>query len=309
MDVLAQRQELAVLTEVSAALADTALDLPVVLDTIADLLVTHVSDAAGVYLLRDDAVTLDLMSVASVDPMMCELFEQALGGRPRRADDPGPIGRCFATRTPVVVNEIEPAALRVQTPEHYHGILERYPAHSLCYVPLMAGGDQLGVLAVTRFRTPHGFDDVEVDLVCNTAELTAPSIANAVLHERLAETTALFETAFAHAPIGMAIHAGDDGPSRFVRVNAALCDLLGRAEDALIGMPVTSAVDASDRELVEQLLAQVAAGELEEHEDDLLLLRADGSTVPAWISSRAVRSEDGRRLLLSQVQPLTGPAG
>lgn len=306
---LAVRQDLAVLTEAAAAVAEAGLDIPVLVDTLTDLLATYVAEVAIVYLLEEDGVTLRLESLASEAPGHLELMQAVLGTRERRIDDTGLLGQCFATRRPVLANDIDLADFRAQLPEAYRAALDsRPPLRSILYVPLLSGGQPLGALICSRAATPKNFEDAEVELMCNIAELATPSIANAVLHERLAEMTALFETAFAHAPIGMAIHSIGPAPSRIIRANTAMCEILGRGEDELEGTPISALIAARDREDVDRLIEAMEAGELSENSDPLLLETSDGSTVPVWIDSRVVRTDTDTRVLLTQVQPL-GPAG
>lgn len=303
MNTLALRQDLAVLTEVSAALADAGLDLPVLLDTITDLLATHVADSALVYLLQDDGVTLELESLASHAPGLLELTHSVLSNRPRRADDPGLIGTCFASKKPVVVNDIDPAAFRAQLPESYDTLFADRPfPNAIVYVPLLAHGEALGVLVASRTPPSASFDDNDVNLVCDVGELAATTILNALLHRRLAEMTALFESVFAHAPIGMAIHSADAGASTFIRVNTALAELLGRPESDLVGESVADSVEASDRAEVDAFLARVRAGEILGHSGAIHLRRGDGTTIAARIAWRVVPFGANTSLILSQVR-------
>lgn len=308
MNTLTARQDLAVLTEVAAALAEAGLDLPVLLDTITDLLATHVSDGAVVYLLQDDGVTLGLESMASDDPGRLETTWSALGNRPRRLDDGGHISKCVATRRPVLVNNISIDALRPLLPEEYRRLLHLHSVpHSFLFVPLLANGEPFGVLVASRSPNPDGFNPDDVDLICDVAELATPAILNARLHEQLAEMTALFESVFARAPIGMAIHTVEEATSSFMRVNDALAEILGRSEADLVGTPVADVVAFSSRAEVDGALDRVAAGTLAGHGDDIELTRADGTTITAWIDWRVVHIEPGSLLILSQVQPLPEP--
>lgn len=311
MNAVALRQELAVLTETAAALAEAGLDLPVLADTVTDLLVTHVADMAMLHLLGDDGVTLDLASVASRDPHVPDFVREVLETRPRRVDDPSPLGSCFTTGRPFVVDEAEVRKLANALNDRYQNLAHGFDLHGVCYAPLLAEGRSFGVAAVMRYgkAATAGFHEAEVELVCNIAELAAPSIWSAVAHDRLAEATALFETAFACAPIGMAIHSIGPAPSRFIRANATLCAIVDRSADDLAGTPVAALVAAPERARVDVLLAEMAIGEVDANSDELLLVRRDGSTVAVWIDSRVVRSDGDAAVILTQVQPLASGGG
>lgn len=304
------RQALAVLTEFSAAIADTGLDLPVLLDTITDLIATHVADVGMIYLLADDGETLELASLASVEPLMYEFVKAVLGDRPRSVSDPGPIEQCCRTRTPVYVDGIEYGALRELLPDAYRTIVDQFPPDGLYYLyytPLIAGGELIGLLFASRYLNGDGIPEADRDLVCDIAELTAPAIVNGQLHVRLAEMTAVFETAFEHAPIGMAIHTVGPGPGRFVKANRALERIVGTEATALVGVPIADVLPVEDRAEINELNRRAAAGELTEYHADRSVARPDGLTVNVHVDSCVVRSPEGELLVLTQVSEIGGP--
>lgn len=299
------RQGLAVLTEMSAALAHAGLDLPVLLDTITGLLASHVGDVGMIYLLDDDGVTLEMASLSSTEDLMFEFVSAVLGDRPRRIDDPGPIATCVDTRQPAYVDGIDQAALRALLPDEYNSIVDQFPPYGsyyLYYVPLIADGEIVGILFVSSYLDSGGISEADRDLVCDIAELTAPAVVNARLHTRLAEMTAVFEAAFEHAPIGMAIHTAGPGPSRFVKVNRSLALLLGVDRESVIGVPLTDFLPVEARAEVAELDRRFRAGERSEYGDTRRMTRADGVALEVRIDSRAIRTPEGTLLILSQAR-------
>ncbi len=118
--------------------------------------------------------------------------------------------------------------------------------------------------------------------------------------QRSARSAALFERAFADAPIGMAV-VGLDG--RWLRVNAAVCELLGYTEAELCAMTfqdVTHPDDvAAGVRFVENLVegSGPAAYQLEKR-----YRHADGHWVWTQLSTSVVRTEDGEPdVLVSQI--------
>ena len=102
-------------------------------------------------------------------------------------------------------------------------------------------------------------------------------------------------------PLGMSIIS----PGRhMLQVNPALCRILGRSADDLLGMhadefttATTSAHSQHDRLL---------AGEIDDYEVEKRFLRPDGAVVWAALHVAAVRDEQGRALsLVSQVHDIT----
>ncbi len=101
--------------------------------------------------------------------------------------------------------------------------------------------------------------------------------------------------AFDHAPVGMALV---DLGGQIMRVNRALVDITGYAENELLARRMSDLVhpeDAgSDREHVRQLIA----GEIREYEIDQRLRNAHGHTIWVSLSASLVRDGAGRPLHL-----------
>jgi diguanylate cyclase (GGDEF)-like protein/PAS domain S-box-containing protein len=116
--------------------------------------------------------------------------------------------------------------------------------------------------------------------------------------QREAELRALgerrFRVAFGDAPIGMALVSArpeDDG--RYLEVNRALCEMIGRSEQELLGADFFDATHPEDREHTNivtagELLAGARARVVEQR-----YLHADGHTVWALVNASLLRDEDG----------------
>lgn len=112
-----------------------------------------------------------------------------------------------------------------------------------------------------------------------------------------------FRLSFDHAPIGMAL-VGPGG--RFVRVNAALCEIAGYDEAAMLDrtfQQITHPDDlAADLELVQQLVH----GERTDYEVEKRYLRGDGSEIWVQVNVTMVRDERGQPMhFMAQVQDVT----
>jgi PAS domain S-box-containing protein len=105
----------------------------------------------------------------------------------------------------------------------------------------------------------------------------------------LAEAQARLRSAFDDAPIGMAIVSR----GRFIRVNAALCELLGYTEEQLLQLDVEDVAHpedlARDRADVDRLLG----GEVPTIQSETRLVAADGSERHVLLSSTALGGGDG----------------
>jgi len=112
-----------------------------------------------------------------------------------------------------------------------------------------------------------------------------------------------FEIAFAQAPLGMAIVALS---GEFLRVNDALCRILGRSEAGLIGTTFQAITHADDLDADLALLERVVAGEIGRYRMEKRYVAADGGVITCQLDVALVRDTDGRPLhFVSQVQDVT----
>ena len=120
------------------------------------------------------------------------------------------------------------------------------------------------------------------------------------LEEALQESQLRFQTAFEHAPIGMALVATDGS---WLEVNKAFCDFLGYREDELrqtTWQALTHSDDlAADLASVEATLA----GRIDGYTMEKRYLRKDGETVFGRLTVTLVRAPDGTpRYFISQLE-------
>jgi diguanylate cyclase (GGDEF)-like protein/PAS domain S-box-containing protein len=112
-----------------------------------------------------------------------------------------------------------------------------------------------------------------------------------------------FDAAFDNAPIGMALF---NTAGEYVRVNAALCVLLGRSRDDLIGRRDQELTHPDDRASDLEAAADIFAGKLSTHQCEKRFVRADGSIVWALANLTFLRDEAGRPLgWVGQFQDVT----
>jgi len=112
-----------------------------------------------------------------------------------------------------------------------------------------------------------------------------------------------FATSFSHAPIGMAL-VGPTG--RYLRVNAALCDLVGYSETELLEMGFQDITHPDDVNVQLLLLKDVLAGRKTRFAIDKRYLHSGGQSIWVSISVSLVRDEDGTPVhLITQVLDIT----
>ena len=123
------------------------------------------------------------------------------------------------------------------------------------------------------------------------------------LELQLHESERRFFSAFQHAAIGMALTSPN---GRFLRVNAAVCKMLGYTEDELLGLAIADVTHPDDMAADMDLLAQLLAGQRENYQLEKRNLHKSGRVVHIQLSVSLVRDEDGTPLyFISQAQDIT----
>ncbi|OOG60524.1 GGDEF domain-containing protein [Rhodanobacter sp. B05] len=123
------------------------------------------------------------------------------------------------------------------------------------------------------------------------------------LELQLHESERRFFSAFQHAAIGMAL-TGPDG--RFLRVNAALCQMLGYDEEALLRLGIAEVTHPDDMAADAELMMQLLTGQRENYQLEKRNLHQDGHVVYIQLSVSLVRDDDGAPLyFVSQAQDIS----
>ena len=117
------------------------------------------------------------------------------------------------------------------------------------------------------------------------------------------EASRYFDIAFDQAPIAMAIFNAD---GEYVRVNGALCELLGRGDAQLLGRRDQEFTHPDDRQLDVEVAWDILAGRRSTFQRQKRFVRPDGSIVWAIANLTFLRDERGRPLnWVGQFQDIT----
>lgn len=123
------------------------------------------------------------------------------------------------------------------------------------------------------------------------------------IDQALRQSEERFSNAFEHAPIGMAM-VGLDG--RSIRINRAMCQMLGYSEDELIRLPVWEVTHPEDMLDTIEHLRRLVEGKIDSWQLERRYFHQRGHTVWGWSTSSLVRAPDGTPLyVISQVQDIT----
>jgi diguanylate cyclase (GGDEF)-like protein/PAS domain S-box-containing protein len=112
----------------------------------------------------------------------------------------------------------------------------------------------------------------------------------------------LFETAFSHAPIGMAL-VGLNG--RWLKVNRAICRMTGWSPEELLERTFQDLTHPDDRSADMALMQQLVGGEIDDYRMEKRYLTRSGGHIWALLSVSLVRDEhDQPKHLIAQVQDI-----
>ncbi len=121
--------------------------------------------------------------------------------------------------------------------------------------------------------------------------------------DELRQMTEQFETAFTAAPIGMAVVALD---GHWLRVNPALCELLGYDEAELAEMTFQDVTHPDDLDADLEQADQLLAGEIDHYTMEKRYFTKRGHLIWVQLSGSLVRDDRGRPLhFLAQVQDVS----
>jgi len=171
----------------------------------------------------------------------------------------------------------------------------------LVVVPL-GGDDPRGRLALL-FAVGDSDEAWHPDLLALVGGECARVIERDAAARRLRQSEARFRSVFDSSPLAMGLTVGDEGTYR--DVNEALCQLLGRTREQLVGAAARDIVHPDDAGLIDAAGAAAAAAPDGRHCRELRLLHSSGATVIAQVTLVWMDGSEGSRVLLAQIEDIT----
>lgn len=121
--------------------------------------------------------------------------------------------------------------------------------------------------------------------------------------ELMQESEARFRGTFDNAPIGMALISLE---GMWLKVNQSLCDIVGYAQDELLGMGFQDITHPDDLAIDQTFVQLVLADQLKTYQMETRYFHKDGHAVPVMLSSSLVRNDDGKPLyFISKIEDIT----
>jgi diguanylate cyclase (GGDEF)-like protein/PAS domain S-box-containing protein len=170
------------------------------------------------------------------------------------------------------------------------------------FAPLFSpSGELVGVLSVDLPRDLRRPDPLTCELLEMYAVQAAIAIDNARLTERLRAEQALlraseasFRVAFENAPVGMSIiDLSEAAAGRFLRVNEAMCRILGYTPGELLERTFSDITHPDHRDDDELAMHRAIEGSRDSYQTEKRYLRADGRSVWVSINTSVVRDTEG----------------
>jgi len=175
-------------------------------------------------------------------------------------------------------------------------------ARSMICTPLFRAGRAVGVLKVVA-EAPAAFDSNVQDMLGLLAGSLGAALGNHVALEALRTSEATFRCAMENASIGMALVTSE---GRFLKVNAALCELLGYDEAHLLANDFRSITHPDDLEADLQLIRQALAGEIDRYRIERRYYHKSGRTIWALLSVSLVHDRAGSpSYFVAQIQDIS----
>jgi diguanylate cyclase (GGDEF)-like protein/PAS domain S-box-containing protein len=166
-----------------------------------------------------------------------------------------------------------------------------------------ATGELIGILSVDLPADGRRPGPLQQELLEMFAVQAALAIDNARLTEalhteqrRLQTSEAAFRLTFEAAPVGMAVVDMRDDPGRFLRVNNAMCRMIGYRRDELLATSFAAITHPDHRHDDLSTLQLIMAGQQQIYRTEKRYVRSDGA--PIWVSlnTSVVRDADGAAL-------------
>jgi diguanylate cyclase (GGDEF)-like protein/PAS domain S-box-containing protein len=133
---------------------------------------------------------------------------------------------------------------------------------------------------------------------------TARVVERQSAYQQVRNSDQRFRSMFAGSPLPMALSVGETGT--FAAVNDALCQLLGRPAEELIGHPASAFMHPEDVALADPAGAAAARSPEGSYSHELRFVHASGAVLTTAVTLTWMASSDGSRNLLAQVEDVTG---
>ncbi|MDX6568277.1 MAG: hypothetical protein QOH15_855, partial [Gaiellales bacterium] len=307
----------------AASVLDRSLQAAHVVASITQLVVPELADLCSVVTVDEESGSTDLVDVASIDPVSGDLVRRALAHLELT-------DRAFATTRPAletgddILLDPVPSELLDGWASAHPELREELAAltlTSMMIVPLRASRRTLGFMCFSSLTADRRFTRDDLGLARELADRVAQALENArllataqrahaaaeVAAQDLRAAQRRFSSAFANAPIGMALVSARDGFASCIDdVNPAFCELTGFSQEELRGRDlIEMLVHPGSRRTATSELERLTTGAVDVVNGERRLVQKGGADVWTQISVAPLGNPRGASELVVQVQDIT----
>lgn len=288
-DLHGEIARLRILVDTAAALASARLDLPTVLDTVAQRVATEIGDWCLIRLLSPDRQWLDTVTARHRDPEADALL-RSLAKEVQHPVGRGLQGQVIATGQSLLIPTLRLDDLPHATRTAYAAWYDRYGASSILIVPLRVAEQVIGTLGLMRDADGAAFTESDRNLAVALAE----QAAHAIDTSRLYQHTQMAEARLRGVLNGVAdaVMISDEA-GNYLDANPAACALFGYSRDELQMMHVSDLAaepHPSPDWAWQEFQRLLQSGEWR---GEAMMRRKDGTLVPVEGVVTGVRLPDG----------------
>ena len=176
---------LGVLSQVSSAFVETALDLESRLEGVATAMGTMLSSAVGISLIKPDG-RIETAALYHPDPEALELLRELTKSNRLRPDE-GLTGATIASGKSTWLPTIDLEQLKARAAPVFRGFVELFPIYAMVFVPLRVSGRIIGVINASRVRKGQTYTREDLEVIEQLADRAAVAIDNSRLFEETVE--------------------------------------------------------------------------------------------------------------------------
>ena len=170
------------LAEISKALSAASLEAQAIFDITVERTTKLIGDACVLSLLSDDNRWRKVAAFHHRDPAAIPLMRESLSSIPKFVGE-GTLGEVLRTGEPLFLPNVSKDTIEGMVDPEYEAYLYRSAARSLLVIPLIAQGQAIGTLAVSRHQPGNPYTAEEQAFLQNLANHVALTVMNARLHE------------------------------------------------------------------------------------------------------------------------------
>jgi PAS domain S-box-containing protein len=260
----------------ATTLLASSLDYEETIRRVAELAVPGFADWCAVDLTAPDG-DIERLVIAHVDPERVQLARELRERYPPNPDAPQGTYAVMRSGKAELVEDITEAMVDLIPDPELRRIMHDLQLRSYLAVPLIAGGDTLGVITFVAAESGRRYTTDDLTLAESLATQAASAIQNARLFRDVGRYKRILDATLD------AVLMFDPATYRLSYVNQGAIDQLGHDRETLLSMRATDISDDLDDPTLAAIVAPLAQGRLESRTVTMTQRHANGRRVPVEV--------------------------